>query len=190
MPWSVWVGGVLAMGLGPVTGLVFAPIGLLGGTLMLGAGPMATQQLGVLTMAAALSGFALAFGLYYAARALLHCTRNAGRLAGRIGAWSAAHHLAIAVGYAWELSQSHGSVALWAVVPALLGLAHAAVLLLAARRASQLQASLSEQEWSALPFSATNVEPPDPHLEVVGLLGPRKASEEIPEVFEQPPIEW
>ena len=144
VPWTVWVSGVVGAGLGPLTGLVFAPSGLLG-ALALG---NKTAWLAAITLLASVSGFGLAVGLYRSAQAVLTCETGGAVIARTIAIWSAVHHATIAAVYLTLVS--HESAAWMAVVPAVLGLCHAGLLATAASRVRAIQAAMSEQERAML----------------------------------------
>lgn len=147
VPWTVWVSGMVGAGLGPLTGLVFAPSGMLG-ALVLADADRSASFLALVTLLVSISGFGLAFGLYRSAQAILTCEREGGVVARTVASWSAAHHLTITSAYVFFVARQDAA---W--IPVLLGafgMCHAALLAVAGSRVRAIQAAMSDEERADL----------------------------------------
>ena len=150
VPVTVWISGVVSAVLAPFTGLVCAPLGLLGGVI-LGATRGGEAIVGAVTVLVAFSGLALPFGLWHSARGLMTCAVDAPKTAVNVGVWSLVHHVVIGVAWSLPLVTAPLDARLWAVVPAAFGAVHAVVTIAAGRVTRQAQDRLSPEEQAALP---------------------------------------
>lgn len=149
MPWQVAVTGVSGLGLAMLTGLVFAPMGLLFSALMLG--PQAVQQpFGAALFVGALSGLSLSFVLHGSCRSLLRSERDAGGRAKRVALYSLVHHGGMVSMFLFGSMHRPGDMAL-AAAPAMLGTLHALMLYAAGTLAARAHETMSTDEKDELP---------------------------------------
>jgi hypothetical protein len=146
VPWTVWVSGVTGAGLGPLTGLVYAPCGLLG-ALVYADSDRNLAWLALVTLLVSLSGFGLAFGLYRSAQAILTCEREADVIARSVARWSVLHHATIAASHLVFVAREGAWVP---VLLAAFGVAHAVLLGQAASRVRAIQAAMTDEERANL----------------------------------------
>ncbi|MFK7990801.1 MAG: hypothetical protein AB8I08_32580 [Sandaracinaceae bacterium] len=149
MPALVAWTGVSGLGLSMLTGLVFAPMGLLFSALMLG--PYAVQQpFGGALFLGALSGLSLSVVLHGSCRSLLRSERDAGNRAKRVAVYSFVHHAGLTAVFLLGSMYRPFDMAL-AAAPAMVGALHASMLYAAGSRAALAHQTMSADEKDELP---------------------------------------
>ncbi|MGF1467730.1 MAG: hypothetical protein ACFCGT_16515 [Sandaracinaceae bacterium] len=154
MPRLVWVAGVSSALGSALTGLAFAPLGLLGALLSVRGTASSAAFAGYL-LVLALGGFALSVGLHWASRLVLGSIRGARPSVERVAWWSAAHHAAAPL--LLVLAPSGPPPGLVVIVAALsvTGILQAALLASAAHRIEHIHRAMTPEERELLPLHAT-----------------------------------